>query len=192
MSKKILSRELIVSETFKMIDENGLDAFSIRKLATKLGVQPSSLYNHIKNEYDLLLEVVKLTSTMYTDRIEKTVTGLSIEEATYKVGDAFREFMNEHKYLYELLLDRRWVGDPEFYKATERFIQPIYFILNQYGVEDKASMEHMLVAMRVVTHGFSSLDSAGVFNRLSVDTTESYHMMIKCVIDMMKKLGNKN
>lgn len=124
MSKKILSRELIVSETFKMIDENGIDAFSIRKLATKLGVQPSSLYNHIKNEYDLLLEVVKLTSTMYTDRIEKTVTGLSIEEATYKAGDAFRGFMNEHKYLYELLLDRRWIGDTEFYKATERFIQP--------------------------------------------------------------------
>ncbi len=192
MTKKFLSRDLIVSVAFQMIDENGTDNFSIRQLATKLGVQASSLYNHIKNEYDLLLEVAKLAAVMYTDYIEATVAGLPLEEATYKAGDAFRIFLKDHKYLYELLLDQRFLGDPEFEKAIESFVQPIYFILRQYGVEDKDSMDHMYVAMRVVTHGFSTLDSLGVFDNLSIDATESYHMMIQSVIDMMKNLSKKD
>lgn len=191
-TKRFLSQELIVSVSFQMIDENGMDAFSVRQLAAKLGVQVSSLYNHINNEYDLLLQVAKLAASMYTDYIDDAVEGLPLEEATYKAGDAFRTFASEHKYLYELLLDRRWIGDPEFENANERFTQPIFYILQQYGVEDKTAMDHLYVAMRVVTHGFSSLDSLGVFDGLSVDTTESYHMMIKSVIDMMKNLSKKD
>ncbi|MCH5299412.1 MAG: TetR/AcrR family transcriptional regulator [Ruminococcus sp.] len=191
MSKRFLSRELIVSVAFQMIDENGTSSFSVRQLAAKLGVQVSSLYNHIENEYDLLLEVAKLTAAMYTDYIEETVKGLPFDEAAYKAGDAFRDFTREHRYLYELLLDRRWIGDPEFDKAIEKFTQPIYYLM-QDGITDKASMDHLYVAMRVVTHGFSSLDSLGVFDGLSVDPTESYHMMIKCVLDMMNELSRKD
>ncbi|MBQ7386348.1 MAG: TetR/AcrR family transcriptional regulator [Ruminococcus sp.] len=190
MSKKFLSKELIVSVAFQMIDEMGTDNFSIRQLAARLGVQVSSLYNHIKNEYDLLLEVAKLSSVMYTDYIQESVSGLPLEEATYKAGFAFRTFLKEHKYLYALLLDQRWIGDPEFEKAIERFVEPIYFILEQYGIEDKPSQDHMYVAMRVVTHGFSTLDSLGVFDNLSVDPADSYRMMMQGVINMMKDLGN--
>lgn len=191
MSKRFLSRELIVSVAFQMIDENGTNLFSVRQLAAKLGVQVSSLYNHIDNEYDLLLEVAKLSADMYTDYIDNAVKGLPLEEATYKAGDAFRDFLREHRYLYELLLDRRWIGDPEFDKVTEKFTQPIYYLM-QSGIKDKTAIEHIYVAMRVVTHGFASLDSLGVFDGLSVDTTESYHMMIKSVMDMMKNLSDKD
>lgn len=190
MSKRFLSRELIISVAFKMIDENGTNSFSVRQLAAKLGVQVSSLYNHINNEYDLLLEVAKLAADMYTDYIDNAVKGLSLEDASYKAGDAFRDFLREHKHLYELLLDRRWIGDPEFDKVTEKFTQPIYYLM-QSSIKDKAAMEHIYVAMRVVTHGFATLDSLGVFDGLSVDTTESYHMMIKSVLDMMKNLSEK-
>lgn len=192
MSKRFLSRELIVSVAFQMIDENGTDAFSIRQLASKLGVQVSSLYNHIKNEYDLFLEVAKLTATMYTDYIQETVVGLPLDEATHKAGDGFRCFVKEHKYLYELLIDPRWIGDPEFDKAIKNFSNPIYVILQQYGITDKTEMDHLYIVMRVVTHGFSTLDTLGVFDNLSADTTDSYHKMIKSVIDAMKKLGNKD
>lgn len=191
MSKRFLSRELIVSVAFQMIDENGINSFSVRQLAAKLGVQVSSLYNHIENEYDLLLEVAKLAAVMYADYIEDMVKGLPLDEAAYKAGDAFRDFTREHKFLYELLLDRRWIGNPEFDKAIDKFTQPIYYLM-QDSIKDKASQDHIYVAMRVVTHGFASLDSIGVFDGLSVDATESYHMMIKSVLDMMNELSKKD
>ena len=191
MGKRFLSRELIISEAFQTIDESGTDAFSVRGVAARLGVQVSSLYNHIENEFDLLKEVAKRAAAMYTEHIEAEVAELGIEEATYKAGDAFRVFLKEHWYLYDLMLDDRWIGDPEFDKAIERFTQPIYYLMSLYGVTDKASMDYAYVAMRVVTHGFGTLDSLGLFDKLSVDPTESYHRMIRSVIEMMKKDSEK-
>lgn len=192
MAEKLLTREKIVSEAFLMIDEKGLDKFSLRQVASKLDVRVSSLYNHISNEHDLLLEVAKRTATMYADYIASVVDGKERDTAAFDAGDAFWMFIKEHPYLYELMIDPKWVGNPEFDKALERFVVPIFAILEQYGVKDKDSIEHMLIAMRVVTHGFSSLEVNGAFDKCSVNMKESYHMMIQCVIDMMKKLGDKN
>ncbi len=190
MSKRFLTRELIVSEAFRMIDERGTEAFSVRGLASKLGVRASSLYNHIHNEEDLLMEAAKRAAEMYVVIIEDTMKGLTFEEAAYKAGDAFRKFVKEHRYLYELLLDRRWTGGPEVDMVNEKFTRPIYYLMGD-GVRDRAESEHIYIAMRVVTHGFLSLESLGVFDTLSVDITESYHMMIKSVLDMMKDMGGK-
>ncbi len=192
MTKKFLSRELIVSVAFQMIDEKGKENFSMRQLAAKLGVQVSSLYNHVNNEFDLLLQVAKLAATMYTDYIQEQIAGLPIDESTVKAGDCFRAFLKEHKYLYELLIDPRWISDSEFDKVIEAFTQPIYLIAQMYGVTDKEDLDNMYIAMRTVTHGFSTLDAIGVFDQLSIDPAEGYHMMIESVINMMKKLSEKN
>ena len=191
MAKRFLTRDLIVSIAFRMIDEGGTESFSVRKLASKLGVQVSSLYNHIDNEYDLLLEVAKLAADMYAETIELEIDGLTLDESLYKGGDVFRTFVNEHKYLYELLLDRRWIGDPEFDKVNETFTMPITNYLNQFNITDQAARDHIYVALRVVSHGFGSLDSNGIFDGLSVDTTESYHLMMKSVIELIKSISKE-
>ncbi len=191
MSKIVLSRELIIDEAFRFIDEKGIDGFSLRKLAGVLGVQVSSLYNHIDNENDLLMEVAKRAGDFYTDLIEQAVKDLPLEESTLKASDVFWDFLKQHRHLYNLLIDERWVCTPEFEDANNSFIQPIYFLLQQYGVTDKTDMDHMYIIMRTVTHGFSTLESIGVFDGLSVDPKESYHIMVRGAISLMKKLGDK-
>ena len=47
MAKKGLTKEIIVNTALEQIEKNGLLAFSLRNLAASLGVQVSSLYNHI-------------------------------------------------------------------------------------------------------------------------------------------------
>ncbi len=102
MRKRTLTREYIVSTAFNMIDEKGLKTFSLRKLALKLNVQTSSLYNHINNYEDLLLEVACRVGVTYSGYIESLITGLSADKATHVAGDAFIGFVKDHKYLYEL------------------------------------------------------------------------------------------
>lgn len=192
MIKKSLTKELIISSAFAMIDEKGKDNFSMRQLAAKLGVQVSSLYNHVKNEHELMLEVAKLAAAKYTEHVVQAVSGIELDDATTESADAFRSFLKDHRYLYELLIDESLLSDPGFQQAIKGFEAPIFYILKEYGVEDKEFMEHMYVAMRVVTHGFSTLDSLGVFDHLEIDTTESYHMMVRSVVEAMKAKGNKN
>ena len=50
----LLSRERIVEVAVTVIDAEGLDALSTRRLARELGVQAPSLYNHFSTKEDIL------------------------------------------------------------------------------------------------------------------------------------------
>jgi AcrR family transcriptional regulator len=49
-----LSRESIVAAAIEIADTDGLEAVSIRRLATKLQARPMSLYSHIERKGDLI------------------------------------------------------------------------------------------------------------------------------------------
>ncbi len=49
-----LSRERVLGAAVTLADESGLDGLSMRKLASSLGVEAMSLYNHISNKDHLL------------------------------------------------------------------------------------------------------------------------------------------
>ncbi|GGL12526.1 TetR/AcrR family transcriptional regulator C-terminal domain-containing protein [Planomonospora parontospora] len=49
-----LSRELIVSTGLRVVDAEGLEALSMRRVAQELGTGPASLYAHVANKEELL------------------------------------------------------------------------------------------------------------------------------------------
>lgn len=49
-----LSRERILATALELADADGIDAVSMRRLAQVLGVDPMSLYNHVRDKDDLL------------------------------------------------------------------------------------------------------------------------------------------
>jgi TetR/AcrR family tetracycline transcriptional repressor len=49
-----LDRQRIVTEAVALLDEAGLDGVTLRKLATRLGVQAPTLYWHLRNKADLV------------------------------------------------------------------------------------------------------------------------------------------
>ncbi|QFZ17634.1 TetR family transcriptional regulator [Saccharothrix syringae] len=53
----ILSASRIRAAALHIIDRDGLDGLSMRKLASELGVQAASLYGHVSTKDDLLHEV---------------------------------------------------------------------------------------------------------------------------------------
>ena len=56
-----LARESIVDAAMKIIDGEGLDALSMRRLGAELGVNPMAAYYHVPNKaalYDLVLDAV--------------------------------------------------------------------------------------------------------------------------------------
>jgi TetR/AcrR family tetracycline transcriptional repressor len=53
-SRVSLSRELVAERAVGLADAEGLDAITIRRLATELGVTPMALYWHYKTKDDLL------------------------------------------------------------------------------------------------------------------------------------------
>jgi TetR/AcrR family transcriptional regulator, tetracycline repressor protein len=52
-----LSRDAVVDGALKLLDAEGLEALTIRRLAQSLAVTPMALYWHVKNKDELLLAV---------------------------------------------------------------------------------------------------------------------------------------
>lgn len=65
-----------------LIHEHGFEAMSLRQLATRVGLQPGSLYNHIETKQDLLFDLIH----------NHMVTLLaSLDEALSGIGDPLEE-----------------------------------------------------------------------------------------------------
>jgi len=52
-----LTPELIVKESLRLLDENGLDGFSLPKLGRALGADPTAVYRHFASKDDLVLAI---------------------------------------------------------------------------------------------------------------------------------------
>src|SRR4249920_75251 len=52
--RKPLSRERIFDAALVLVDDEGIDALSMRKLGQALGYEAMSLYNHVKNKDEVL------------------------------------------------------------------------------------------------------------------------------------------
>jgi TetR/AcrR family transcriptional regulator, tetracycline repressor protein len=59
-SRQTLSRDSILEAGLRLIDRDGLDAFSIRRLGDELGYSPMMIYRHVKDKDDLLEQVASL------------------------------------------------------------------------------------------------------------------------------------
>jgi AcrR family transcriptional regulator len=50
----LINRDEAIARTLELIDRDGVEAFSIRKLGTELGVNGASLYHHFKDKDEIL------------------------------------------------------------------------------------------------------------------------------------------
>jgi AcrR family transcriptional regulator len=56
--KRTLDREWVIEAALAEIDANGVDGFSLRNLANRLGVYPTAVYWHVPTKNHILAEVV--------------------------------------------------------------------------------------------------------------------------------------
>jgi AcrR family transcriptional regulator len=59
-TRERMTRARVLRAALKMVDAGGLEALSMRKLATALGVEAMSLYNHVKNKEDIVAGILDL------------------------------------------------------------------------------------------------------------------------------------
>jgi len=99
-----LSRERIVRAAIRLADADGLDAVSLRKVATALDVGPMRLYGYIAGKEELLDLMV---DAVYA---EIRPAGDSWREVLRSHAEATRQAAHEHEWLADLLGGRPQLG----------------------------------------------------------------------------------
>jgi AcrR family transcriptional regulator len=104
-SNTSLTRENILQEAVRLVDKNGIDALSMRKLGQQLGVEAMSLYNHIANKDDLLDGIVDKVIV----EIDLPTLGMDWREAMRLRAFSAREVFAKHPWA-PMLIDSRVSG----------------------------------------------------------------------------------
>lgn len=101
-----LNREIVLRKAIEMADTGGLDGLSMRKVASALGVEAMSLYNHLTNKDDLLDGMTDLA----VSEIAKPDAGGDWRAAMRTRCISARQVMLAHPWLAMLMVSRRNLG----------------------------------------------------------------------------------
>ncbi|MFJ2632644.1 TetR/AcrR family transcriptional regulator [Streptomyces sp. NPDC087422] len=99
-----LDRERIVRAAIELADADGLDAVSLRKVATALGVGPMRLYGYIESKDELL--------DLMVDAIHAEIrpVGDTWREVLRSLAETTRQAAHDHEWLADLLGGRPQLG----------------------------------------------------------------------------------
>lgn len=126
-----LSRPRIAHAGLAFVDEHGLAALSMRKLAGALGFEAMSLYNHVANKDDLLDAIAEL---LYEEILavyaQRPGPGRWDADA-FAIARAFRSVVLTHPGALTLVTQRPIRGE-----AGMRFLAEIQTIFTLLGLSD--------------------------------------------------------
>jgi AcrR family transcriptional regulator len=91
-----LKKDSIISEALKLLDEDGLEGLTLRKLADRLGVQAPALYWHFKNKGALVDEVAELILRQRFEAFHKRAKDQSWKAWLMAAMELLREAMLAH------------------------------------------------------------------------------------------------
>ncbi|WP_322767309.1 TetR/AcrR family transcriptional regulator C-terminal domain-containing protein [Frankia sp. Cr1] len=151
-TRQPLSRERIIDAAVRLVDRDGVDALSMRRLAGVLGVEAMSLYNHVPNKAAVLDGV----TTVILDEIDIPPATIGPwEDRVHAIADEFRRVALAHPAAFILLATR-----PVRSKVAIRAFETGVALLAGAGF-DKATSVHAIRAIVALHTGALLREFAG-------------------------------
>lgn len=113
----LLSRALIARTALALVDRQGADGASIRRVAARIGVNPASLYNHVPNRAAMIEDVRALVSANIDAR---PLRELEWEDGLRAWARSYRRAFARHARAIPLLMTHR-VSAPVLLASYEDF-----------------------------------------------------------------------
>ena len=157
-------RNSLIETGIELINENGINHFSLRRVAAICGVSHAAPYAHFKDIDDLLQAMSDHVSSQFMEALntalqEQTSSG---DDIVRKLGRAYISFFMEHPRYFQFIfyhsgttinLDNDSIND---YPPFRLFRDTAYQEFSRHGIvfEDR---EKLLIARWSLVHGIAAL-----------------------------------
>jgi TetR/AcrR family tetracycline transcriptional repressor len=142
-----LSREAILTAALRIVDDEGIDALTMRRLAATLGVNPMSLYHHLPNKAAVLAGLAELVFA----ELEFPDPGNAVEwqDQVKDAARAYRNALRAHPNLaLQILSDTTAVS-----AVVVVTVEPFYRALDRGGLPARKIVEAVNTLIDFI-HGF--------------------------------------
>ncbi|MDO8607174.1 MAG: TetR/AcrR family transcriptional regulator [Phaeospirillum sp.] len=120
--------EAIRKAGLKLIYEHGFEAMSLRQLASEVGIQVGSLYNHITTKEDLLYDLIKV----HMDELFRQFAEIRAETDHLEPVERLKAFIAFH-VTYHILRKREvFIGYSELRSLEPNHYEEIVALRRQY------------------------------------------------------------
>jgi TetR/AcrR family tetracycline transcriptional repressor len=156
-----LDREAIVRTGLELLNEVGLDGFTTRRLAERLGVKQPAIYWHFRNKRDLLDEMAAQMLTQ--GRAPGTMTSDNWMEAFKADARGFRETLLRYRDGARIHAGTR--PDERMYASLDRRVRA----MNEAGFSARDALTAMMIMSHFVVGSVIEEQSASAAARTPVE-----------------------
>ena len=103
-------KETLIEQGIELIHEEGIEKFSLRKVAKKVGVSATACYNHFGNIDELLLGMYSYVTDRFATALKQAVEKNSCQYVTISMGVAYVEFFAKYPHYFNFLFDSEYLG----------------------------------------------------------------------------------
>ena len=94
----------IAAAAREILEDEGPDALTMRRIAERLGIRAPSLYKHFPDKAALEAAIISAAFEEQAEAFERAVEGS--DDPLAALGAAYRRFALAHPHLYRLMTDR--------------------------------------------------------------------------------------
>jgi AcrR family transcriptional regulator len=181
MRKRNLNKDQISDFAFQYSIKNGWQSLNLKLIAEHFEIKTPSLYNHIENLDELILELAAITLEELGKSLAKSIQGISGAEAINELSQAYRKFAKSHRGVYDLTIQAP-SGHARHEKASIELLEILFSVLRNKSKKEKI---HNIRILRSSLHGFVSIELGKGFG-LPTDIEETFKRMIKILVLQME------
>ncbi len=187
-----LKNELIESG-IELINEEGLNGFSLRKVAAKCHVSNAAPYSHFKNIDDLIGAMSNHVTEHFMEKLYASISGKEDSlEAIILLGNAYIDFFTENPQYFQFLFYHSGIKidldqeSPDDYPPFALFRTTAYRLFCRQSLPEGVYRER-LAALWSVVHGIASLLSTK-----GIRYSGNWHEVFAQISNQKEKLNGDN
>ncbi|MDQ0061648.1 TetR/AcrR family transcriptional regulator [Paenibacillus harenae] len=156
------TKQKLIQITRQMIDDQGIDAISMRELGKEMNLSRSAMYRHFKNKEDLLAAIVAENFEMLTGNISKIIESVNDpRKLLYAILYTYFDYGVKNQEHYRLMFRKHWDKElyPDLHYSAFGIFKLVERCLEKAGNIRKSPTQSTAI-MYAFIHGLVELHSA--------------------------------
>jgi AcrR family transcriptional regulator len=186
MVASIPTEQRIRSAALRLLEKNGPEAVTMRRLARSIGITPMAIYHHFATREELLRAVVDREFSDFSELVGNRSTSGSAEKQVEHALDAYLEYALSRPQIFDYVFSkpredsRRY---PEDFRARRSpTLNPLADAVAKWmeeGVLEKDDIWEVTLELWAHVHGYIALYRAGRFSLTPKELTELIHRSMR-------------
>lgn len=185
MARRGLTNEEIYEEAAKLVAEKGYRNFSLRELASRLNVAPSSLYEHVNGIEEIGTAVGMVAIERLSAALDQAIAHEDPRTAFKSFACAYRAFAQQNPELYQAIIAIPRAHDEKLARNEQETIAPLRSVVERFATDEKNIID-LQRFVRSALHGFIELEAAGFMRCSDVSPDDSFSMTVNSCLAVLE------